>query len=52
MYKLLTRTDFRESVFKRDNYSCVVCKAKGVKLDAHHIIERREFKAPHQLGGY
>jgi len=52
MYKLLTRDCFREEVFKRDNYTCVVCKAKGVKLDAHHIIERREFKAPHEFGGY
>ena len=52
MYKLLTRDEFRESVFKRDNYTCVVCKAKDVKLDAHHIIERREFKSPHEFGGY
>lgn len=38
MYALLTRDTFRESVFKRDNFQCVVCKAKNVKLDAHHIL--------------
>lgn len=28
---------WRESVFKRDNYTCVFCKAKGVYLNADHI---------------
>lgn len=37
---LLTRNDFREAVFSRDGYKCVVCGASG-KLDAHHLIERR-----------
>ena len=39
MEKLLSRDEFREGVFKRDNYKCVICGEKG--LDAHHIIERR-----------
>ena len=39
--KLLTRDQFREGVFKRDNHQCVICGAKGE--DAHHIIERRLF---------
>jgi len=43
---LLDRNDFRESVFKRDNKTCVVCGNPGV--DAHHIIERRLFAD----GGY
>ncbi len=43
---LLTREDFREGVFKRDNYKCVFCgktaeQTQEGKLDAHHIIERR-----------
>ena len=44
--KLLTRDQFRESVFARDGHKCVFC-GKGAedtpegKLDAHHIIERR-----------
>jgi 5-methylcytosine-specific restriction endonuclease McrA len=42
---LLTRDEFRKQVFERDNYRCVICGAKNgdkhVKLDAHHIIERR-----------
>lgn len=36
---LLTRDDFRNSVFLRDNYRCVVCGASA--KDAHHILERR-----------
>ena len=47
--KLLTRDEFRNAVFKRDGYSCVICGAMlgdpqvadTTKLDAHHIIERR-----------
>ena len=44
--KLLTRDEFRESVFARDNHKCVVCGEKAA--DAHHIIERRAFTD----GGY
>lgn len=43
---LLSRSAFREGVFQRDGYRCVVCKAPAV--DAHHIIERRLFSD----GGY
>ncbi len=43
---LLTRGIFRETVFMRDAYRCVVCAAAG--QDAHHIIERRLFPD----GGY
>lgn len=39
MKTLLTRDEFREQVFHRDNYKCVICGADG--KDAHHIIERR-----------
>ena len=28
--KLLTRDEFRETVFKRDKYKCVVCGEDGV----------------------
>jgi len=42
----MERDEFRESVFKRDDYKCVNCKSPGV--DAHHIIERRLFDD----GGY
>lgn len=37
--KLLTRDQFREGVFARDNHKCVICGQPG--QDAHHIIERR-----------
>jgi hypothetical protein len=38
---LLDRDSFRNGVFLRDGYKCVICGASGVRLDAHHIIERR-----------
>lgn len=38
MKKLLTRDDFRESVFERDGYRCVACGENAA--DAHHIIDR------------
>ena len=51
MKQLLSRNEFRERVFARDGYRCVICGAiEGQKLhndghpcrlDAHHIIERR-----------
>lgn len=44
MDNYLTREEFRESVFRRDNYKCVFCGAKAE--DAHHIIERRLFGPP------
>lgn len=36
---LLSRNQFRDQVFKRDNYKCVICS--NVAVDAHHLIERR-----------
>ena len=44
--KSSVRNDFRNKVFTRDNYSCVICNREG--QDAHHIIERRLFPD----GGY
>lgn len=48
--KLLSRSEFREAVFARDDNKCVICKVgiQDSKLDAHHIIERRLFPD----GGY
>jgi len=43
---LLTRDQFRNEVFQRDNHKCVVCLKPAV--DAHHIIERKLFDD----GGY
>jgi len=43
---LLTRDQFREAVFLRDNDRCVLCGAAA--QDAHHILERRLFAD----GGY
>jgi hypothetical protein len=42
----MTRDQFREAVFKRDNHRCVIC---GIDAkDAHHIVERRLWED----GGY
>lgn len=37
---LLSRENFKDLVFKRENYKCAVCKFSPC-VDAHHIIERR-----------
>jgi hypothetical protein len=50
--RLLTRDAFREGTLDRDGRRCVVCGTQGVKLDAHHIIERRLWTAPAEFGGY
>jgi hypothetical protein len=47
---LLSRDDFRNGTFERDQFKCVVCAQPA--LDAHHIIERRLFKESHEKGGY
>ena len=42
--KLLDRNTFRELVFERDNYCCVICgqgAKDNVQIDGHHILERR-----------
>lgn len=43
---LLSRIEFRESVFTRDRHKCIVCSRPA--QDAHHILERRLFSD----GGY
>lgn len=50
MNKKQIRQEFRDSVFKRDNYTCKICGTKGNEetLDAHHITDRNEMPN----GGY
>lgn len=43
---VLSRNEFREGVFARDNHKCVICGEPAA--DAHHILERRLFDD----GGY
>lgn len=45
-FKLLSRDEFRNMVFERDQHKCLVCQAPA--QDSHHIIERRLF----ENGGY
>ncbi len=47
---LLTREQFKELVFNRDNYKCIVCQSPAI--DAHHLIERTLFKETFEFGGY
>lgn len=48
--KQLIRQNFRDAVFKRDHYSCKLCRVVGSEttLDAHHITDRNEMPN----GGY
>lgn len=41
------REDFRNTVFRRDNYKCMICTSTE-NLNAHHIIDRNEIVS----GGY
>jgi len=34
---------WRDSIFKRDNYTCVICGKKGGILNAHHIASFSQF---------
>lgn len=34
---------WREKVFKRDGFACVVCKAKPARLHAHHLADIVDF---------
>ena len=49
---LLSRGQFRKSVLDRDKHRCVICGDADVKLDAHHIMERKLWTSPHEFGGY
>lgn len=48
MSKKEVRKNFRDLVYKRDGYKCVMCNTKSSKenaekdLDAHHITDRKE----------
>jgi 5-methylcytosine-specific restriction endonuclease McrA len=48
MNKKQIRANFRQACFERDNYTCVMCGVKGIKLDCHHIKDRHYFTN----GGY
>lgn len=37
--------NWREAVFRNDNYTCQACQRRGVKLNAHHIKSWRNYPA-------
>ncbi|MCB1712119.1 MAG: RNA ligase family protein [Candidatus Riesia sp.] len=47
---LLSRTEFKEHVFNRDNNKCVFCGEPAI--DAHHIMDRKLFQGKVEQGGY
>lgn len=49
---LLSRNDFRNSVFERDKHTCIIPNCNKSAVDAHHIIERRLWKYTEEFGGY
>ena len=52
MEKLLSRDEFREGVFERDNHTCVVPGCMAPAVDAHHLLERVLWRDKSQFGGY
>jgi hypothetical protein len=46
------RSAFRDAVFTRDKYTCIVPGCGRPAVDAHHIIERALWTDPAEQGGY
>jgi 5-methylcytosine-specific restriction endonuclease McrA len=40
MSKKQVRQKFRDDVFSRDRYKCVMCNTTSEQMDAHHITNR------------
>lgn len=51
MYQFTTRDKFREICLNRDKNKCVFCDTTE-NLSVHHILERRLFTEPNEMGGY
>lgn len=43
IYRSKRYKSWRKDVFERDNYTCVLCKSRGGKLEAHHIKKFSEY---------
>jgi len=41
--------DWRQTVFQRDNYTCVWCGIRGVKINADHIIPFADLLKQHKI---
>jgi len=48
--RLLSRREFEQEVFARDNHKCVICGAPAE--DAHHLIERSLWTEDFETHGY
>lgn len=44
-YRTKEYKEWRLSVFKRDNFTCVICHQVGKTLEAHHIKSWRDYKS-------
>ena len=50
--KNTNREQFRNAVFRRDNYKCVVPDCNHEAKDAHHLIERKLWIREKEKEGY
>lgn len=48
----MTREEFRNTVYSRDNHTCVVPNCGLPAVDAHHLIERALWTDKSEFGGY
>ena len=42
--KLCEYQEWRIKIFKRDNYTCIMCQTRGGKLNSHHIKKYSKYK--------
>jgi 5-methylcytosine-specific restriction endonuclease McrA len=45
-------TMWRRSIFKRDDFTCVLCKKRGCNLEAHHLIPMRDIIRSNNIKTY
>ena len=40
---LVDYKEWKRKVFARDNYTCQICRRRGLRINAHHIMSWREY---------
>lgn len=48
----MTREEFRDAVYERDFYTCVVPNCRDKAVDAHHLLDRSLWVNHSEFGGY